>query len=476
MNKNFRDTQHPLTNNRSESTRTSKARAQTVAKAGGSAVALESRTSVACDATDRGAGGAALVHRKQRFVTQNSSSRELQRKRYVRRSQSSRWLIADAVDNATIEELDTGGFINSETGELLQSDWVRPPRVARCGWKLGDSVGIHSDGHSAHFSGTECCSSIWSCGKCAAVIRAERADEIAQAVNAHHADGGSILFVTLTIRHDRSDSLKQGMDAVLGSWRRLLQGSAWVGSKTISGMRDRYGVSGYIRSTEVTYGNKSGWHPHLHCLFFLDEALSDTEITAFGDEIHSRWARFVEKSTGKVPTRMYGVDVQRVDEDGEVLAGYLAKVQDEGKSTAEKWDASAELARGDIKRARGENLVPLELLDDDHPLPSAQRRRLWVEYYKATKGRRAITWSRGLKAHYGVGEKSDEEIVEETESAPMKWLANGDMYEHIRRTDPALLAIALELARLESWDALHSILPGRKVASDALSKQAPVRT
>ncbi|MGP9489521.1 hypothetical protein ACT3R5_13225 [Glutamicibacter sp. AOP5-A2-7] len=68
VNKNFRDTQHPLTNNRSESTRTSKARAQTVAKVGGSAVALESRTSVACDATDRGTKGAALGN------TANSSS------------------------------------------------------------------------------------------------------------------------------------------------------------------------------------------------------------------------------------------------------------------------------------------------------------------------------------------------------------------------------------------------------------------
>lgn len=427
---------------------------------GGLAAAETLRTSVACDATDRGAEGAALVHRRQSFLPdQRSSAAELRRSRFARRAQSSGWLIADAVDTSNVEELGEGLFVDMASGELLNSGWVRPPRPARCGWRIGEKVSVHSDGDMAHFSGTERCSSIWACPVCSAVIRAERAREISQAVEEHQAAGGSVLFVTLTIRHDGGDSLKQSIDAVLGSWRKLLQGSAWVGSKSTQGARDRYQVSGYIRSTEVTYGS-NGWHPHIHALFFTDEKLSDTEAAAFGEELHTRWARFVHKSTGKLPNREHGTDVQRVDEEGQVLGKYLAKVQDEGRSKTEKWDASAELARADAKQGRGENLVPFEFLDSDHPMPVPQRRRLWAEYYAATKGRRAITWSRGLKARYEVGEKSDQEVIEETEAAPVLWLADGHAYDSLRRSSPELLAVALEAAACGNWQILRALLPG----------------
>lgn len=403
---------------------------------------------------------APLVHRRQSFPDDSESSTGgLRRSRFTRRSQSSGWLIADAVDSSNIEELGDGVFVDSITGEVLNSDWVRPPRPARCGWRIGESVAVHSDGQLAHFSGTERCSSIWACPVCSAVIRAERAREITQAVEAHHAGGGSILFVTLTIRHTTTDPLKQSMDAVLGAWRKLLQGSAWAGSKCKQGARDRYGVQGYIRSTEVTYGS-NGWHPHIHALFFTDDRLSDTEVAAFGDELHSRWARFLKTATGKIPTREHGTDVQRVDEDGQLLGKYLSKVQDEGKSRTEKWDASAELARADVKRGRGDNFVPLELLDSDHPLPLPQRRRLWVEYYEGTRGRRAITWSRGLKERYRVSERSDQEVIEKTNSAPVQWLADGKSYDELRRSDPALLVVALEAAESGDWQFVKMLLPG----------------
>lgn len=143
-----------------------------------------------------------------------------------------------------------------------------------------------------------------------------------------------------------------------------------------------------------------------------------------------------------------------------MLGKYLAKVQDEGKSKTEKWDASAELARADVKRGRGDNFVPFELLDADHPMPLPQRRRLWVEYQAATKARRAMTWSRGLKDRYEVGDKSDDEIIEETESAPVQWLANGTAYDRLRRSDPVLLAVVLDAAEEGNWTVVKELLPG----------------
>ena len=153
---------------------------------GGDAASLGTRARPLAAARSRDEGAAAeppLVHRGQSFPTGHRLEVEgLRRSRFARRSQSSKWLIADAVDSSAIEELGDGLFADSATGELLDSDWVRPPRPARCGWRIGENVSVHSDGQLAHFSGTERCSSVWACPSCSAVIRAERAREISQAV------------------------------------------------------------------------------------------------------------------------------------------------------------------------------------------------------------------------------------------------------------------------------------------------------
>lgn len=423
--------------------------------------ALQGRTSVACDATDRAARGGALVHRKQSFPRDSKADFDTwRRKRYQRRSASSKWLISDAIQASNIEETAPGVYVDTETGELHETNWVRPPRPARCSWRIGPNVPVHSDGKSAHFSGTERCSSIWACPVCSSVIRAERAREITRAVERHQQAGGSILFVTLTIRHKKTDSLKQSIDAVLGSWKKLLQGRAWVGGRNKSGMRDRFDVEGYIRSTEVTYSEKNGWHPHIHALILTGRELNDDEISSFGDEIHARWARYAKTATGREPTRQHGIDVQRVDKKGKILGKYLSKIQDEGMAKTEKWDASAELARADVKNGRDGHFVPFELLDKEHPFPAPQRRRLWGEYVEYTRGRRAITWSRGLKDRYDVVEKTDDEIIEDTEAAPAMWLAYGKSYDRVRRSNPQLLAIVLEAAESEDWTKVAEILPG----------------
>lgn len=402
---------------------------------------------------------APLVYRKQSF---NTASENPRRRRYHRRSQSSRWLISDAH-----EAIDT---VDMETGEIT-SDWSKAPRLSKCSWRIGSTVPVHAANGMAHFSGTERCSSIWACPVCSSVVRAERAREIDQAVNAHHAAGGSALFVTLTIRHKKRDPLKQSLDAVLGSWRKLLQGGAWVGTKRTEGMRDRYSVIGYIRSTEITYG-ENGWHPHIHAVILLNEDLSEDAVQRFGDEVHGHWARHVMKVTGRMPTRKNGVDVQKVDKDGKVIGQYLSKMQDEGTKT-EKWGVSAELARTDVKSGRGGSFVPFELLDRDHEYSEAQRHALWSEYVEATRGRRAITWSRGLKDLYEVGDMTDEEIIEETESAPARWIAYGKGYDALRRRDAGLLAHVLDLAELEAWTEVAELLPGEPAPDFALPDDDP---
>lgn len=405
---------------------------------------------------------APLVYRKQSLGNGTDALRKI---RYRRRSESSRVLISGAHDAMQT--------VDMETGEI-GVDWTKAPRLAKCSWRIGSTVPVHAANGKAHYSGTERCSSIWACPVCASVIRAERAREIEQAVTAHKQAGGSALFVTLTIRHKVTDPLRQSLDAVLKSWQSMLRATAWCGGKRQTGMRERYGVVGYIRSTEVTYG-KNGWHPHLHAVILLEEDLPDSVVTRFGDEVHGLWSVRVEKRTGRLPSRDHGVDVQKVDDDGKVLSKYIGKLQDEGsRMKAGKWGVSAELARSDVKAARAEgSSVPFEFLDPDHDYADNRRHALWAEYVEATRGRRAITWSRGLKDLYEIGELTDEEIIEETESAPARWIAYGKGYDALRRRDAGLLAHVLDLAELEAWADVAALLPGEPAPDFELSDDDP---
>lgn len=406
--------------------------------------------------SDGGAAAAApLVHRKQSFTPGVDEAR---RQRYKRRSAGSEWLIRQARLDAGMVPV-AEGEVDPSTGEILpvtseSVGWVRPPRPARCSWRIGQTVPVHSDGKRAHFSGTERCSSVWACPVCASVIRAERSREIVAAVEQHQAAGGSVVLLTLTARHRKRDGLAGILDGVMTSWQQLLRGKAWLS------FRERWGVAGYIRSVEVTYGHTNGWHPHVHALLLLDRSVTEAEAETMGDEIHGRWSRYVHQRTGRMPTRAHGVDVQRVDGEGKVLAEYIAKVQD---TTGKRWDVGAELARSDVKVGKGStSLVPFELLDRpvDEDGSYEWARRLWVEYVTATKGRRAITWSKGLKDHFDLEEATDEEIIEEAEAAPVRWLAEGRGYDRLRRMSSELLASVLDHAERENWEDVARLLPG----------------
>lgn len=354
------------------------------------------------------------------------------RKRWVRRHESARLLRPLAT-------------------EVVGSDGVehvRPVRPARCSWTLGQTVGVMHDGsRPAGYAGLERCSSIWACPNCSAVIRAGRAAEIEEAVTAHQATGGSVVFFTGTVRHHQGDKLEDTLGQVLDSWSRLRRNKGW------RLMKKKYGIAHYIRAIEVTRSEKNGWHPHCHSLLFLDGDISDEQLKSLRADLFHYWTSAVEKLGGKRPTEK-GLDLQKCDKKGKVLARYVGKIQEK-----KRWSAGAEMARFDAKNGRGEDSIsPFELLDDESEISPARRGHLWREYYAATKGRRAITWSRGLKKLYSIGEKTDEEIQDAAESTTLVWRTSARVFRAVRRENVENLAVALELAEAEDWEELGEIL------------------
>ena len=77
------------------------------------------------------------------------------------------------------------------------------------------------------------CSSVWACPVCSEHIRTARGDEVQRAFEAWTDAGGGLVMVTLTIRHNRTQSLRHLMDALATSWRRIQQrrgscGTPWA--------------------------------------------------------------------------------------------------------------------------------------------------------------------------------------------------------------------------------------------------------
>ncbi|MFD8300706.1 hypothetical protein ACFV13_31350 [Streptomyces bauhiniae] len=295
------------------------------------------------------------------------------------------------------------------------------------------------------------CGRIWLCPVCSAKIRQGRAEEVSKAAVAWIELGGTVLFVTFTARHAAAHKLADLMDAIQGTradaskgitrkpgaYQRLITGAAWAGDKrrkvNPEGIRGRVGFVGMIRATEITLGDKSGWHPHIHALVFvggrtfkgsagieLAETFEPSTAALAELEGHFRgvWTRHLAKVDPEfTPSDEHGVVFETLakSQSPDALAKYLAKLQ-EGK------DPGAELARADMKNGRYGNVTPFQLLgrigDLMGGVPEEEADGFgtldwgltrWAEYEAATKGRRAIEWSRYLRPLLGLDGGDTEE-------------------------------------------------------------------
>lgn len=257
-------------------------------------------------------------------------------------------------------------------------------------------VSTKSDG-STHGSvrGLLTCSSIWCCPVCGQHIRAERARDLAQGVRQFEADGGTFLFLTLTLRHERTDGLAGLIEDLYATWARVRRSRGW------RDRRDRLGIIGLVRAIEVTYG-VNGWHPHMHLLLFVGGTIGEDALRDLDSYLSSAWIEGLRRiDRDGLPG--LATDLRRVTDtqgSAERVAGYTVKGE----------TVHLEVARTDLKSGRG-SITPHQLLDAAAD-GDARAIALWREYEEATKGRRAIEWSRGLRALVGLeDERPDDEIT-----------------------------------------------------------------
>jgi hypothetical protein len=294
-------------------------------------------------------------------------------------------------------------------------------RLAACGNRpTGRSpLGVKVKGGTASFSGLQSCGSISCCPVCGQKIRSKRAEEIKKAAVGCINAGGGLGFLTLTLPHDLADALKKTLGIVAKGFTRCISGRAW---KKIA---KEFGIHGTIRAVEVTCGC-NGWHPHAHVIIFTDSPLTPAQWHRLRLYFYKTWADFVEAAKLRRPVwERCQLEPVRT---AEKVAEYVAKA------------LALEVTRQDIKAASGQSRTPIQILDDYDRYAGEDDRKRLLEYEAAMKGRQIITWSKGLKARYGVDDMTDEDAADGAEDGSEAG-ADGVADEFIPISDRELRAV-----------------------------------
>jgi len=296
----------------------------------------------------------------------------------------------------------------------------RSLRFGDFGAGAGGFIGVYRNEarDGASLTGLNRCGNLHTCPVCAAKIGELRRKQLSSAMVAHQANGGHAYLLTFTFPHEADEPLESLMAKFDKARQRFQNNRLWKAIK-----KDKRSV-GVVNSLEFTVSQENGWHPHVHMLLFCDKQAFGEGAPATNGDLNSYMIEDLSKLWCGILFKVGLGDNSKLQDmlkhalnvrGGEKAAEYIAKF---GRD--EKWGASSELARSHSKIcSAGErwgvlHFTPFQLL------VWAEAGDTWAvhrfrEYAEAVEGKRALTWSRGLKESLGV-----EDIDEEN------WAANDD--------------------------------------------------
>lgn len=281
-------------------------------------------------------------------------------------------------------------------------DYSSIPRCRKCGRvtvTADGSVGVRANGESVGYAGLSTCGSVWACPVCNSRIQAVRRLEVGVALANVHANGGGAAFGAITVRHHAG----QRLDGLLGA---LTYGIARIGrDKRVKALRESMGYLGRLQALEVTQG-AYGWHPHRHPLALFQRPPAAGDLTELHLAEFRAFRAGVVRKGYDAPLDVAQVLMPVVPDTGEALGDYFAK--SEYSAHAAAWEATSTQS----KKGRRGSRTPWGILEGARA-GDADDLDLWNEYERATRGKRALTYSRGLRSLVGLGtEATDEEIAD----------------------------------------------------------------
>ena len=354
----------------------------------------------------------------------------------------------------------------SERALALETLWRETglPSVRNCG-KLplgGGLVAVKASGRAgagrtAGFGGLQTCGSTWACPECSAKIAHTRKAELHAAQKEARRRGWTIAHVTMTMRHHNGQALKDLWDALSYAWGAATSGRAWQAEKLL------FGVQGWVRLVEVTHG-ENGWHVHVHSLIFSDAKGFGRNPGNLASLMFVRWAAALKRKTMKAPLIEHGgLKVRVLGGQDDDLSDYFTKNVYAAESEEKDLERLAlEMARGDLKDAKDGNRTPFKILEDVVTNGDAQDLALWHEWERGSKGRRQMTWSRGLRDDLvQEPELSDEEIAQQDVGGDVVVLLTGPTWKAICREKGTRSTVRSMACMDDTGDVLRAYLGAR---------------
>ncbi len=267
----------------------------------------------------------------------------------------------------------------------------------------------------ARIKGLAVCRLYWLCPLCAVRVGESRRAELEFSIaemrrpTEMRPQGGEVYFGTLTLAHTRWDSLQDSLTFLRAAWRALQQ---YDGGRAFRRLLDEYGIVGFIRSLEATWGALNSWHPHFHFLWFARAPLSPEQLLRFRRRLYCLWLRTLRKS-GRSCSYKHGVYLVR-------SFGSVQEYVDKWGKMPErrKWSSADELTRWYRKKGRNKGFSPFELArayGDTPESDTAARQLYWAlfsEYAAAFSRKAQLYWSSGLRDLLSLSPSSDSSLFD----------------------------------------------------------------
>jgi len=307
-------------------------------------------------------------------------------------------------------------------------------------------VGVRLSDGRAGYAGLATCGRIWLCPVCNSKIMARRALEIAVALAWAHAEGHWVIWGSLTTWHNASSRLRPLLDVQRAGWRRIVQSRRWAETRSLR--------PGYIRAAEITVG-VNGYHPHFHPLVLW--AGTESAGRDLAGRMVADWIEGVTRAGGKAGGRgAQQLELLEPERAYSAMAGYLTKAQyDPRKLGLEAVWSQSKTGTGRVHGTESHWSLLNRIAQGD---PDAVDQ--WHEIETATKGHRAITWSRGLRDLAGVGAEAADETVAAEETGTLEdtvCYLTADGWRSIRDA-PTITAGLLRVLETGGWAALRLYL------------------
>jgi hypothetical protein len=281
-------------------------------------------------------------------------------------------------------------------------------RIKACGAPAKSEVEVISTSMGSKFRGLWSCDQVHKCPCCAAKIQYRRTSEIAKIIG---AKGRWSIYLTLTLEHSRDDNLKNLLKTLSKCWNRLRNGTFGRRSK-------KYGQIGFVRTLDLTFSNKSGFHPHYAILLTFEEAPTQEQIQELKKLCFENWKAAVKiEARNAVESGFYFDTITNPDD----TAAYLAKIN----------SIAWEVGSNTFKKAANGHLNQWQILEMAEN--SSYFAKVWRDYEVGIKGSRAIHYSKNFKNL--LEESEEEEILEDNANVLLK--LRSSLYWHIRKIGDA---------------------------------------